>query len=206
MTGPFYKFGALSAILVGILSILYAIFFLVIARQAPFLGLYGSWLILAASGVFSSAAYVALYQRLRLSEEGFALWALLLGVAASLATLQHGAYEAGLLRAAQAGGPELLTSLQDVPSEVDPAGLAAFFVVGMVSFLFGWLIVRSALLPRTLGLLGILNAVLLVILYFASAGELQSLVLISGGLTSLIVGPVWWIWLGLNLLPRVETA
>ena len=72
--------------------------------------------------------------------------------------------------------------------------------------LFGWLIVRSALLPRTLGLLGILNAVLLVILYFASAGELQSLVLISGGLTSLIVGPVWWIWLGLNLLRRVETA
>jgi hypothetical protein len=200
MKDTFFRFGAVSAIVVGVLSVLYAIFYLVIARQAEFLGLYGSWLILAASGLFSSAAYVALYQRLRPGGEGFALWALLLGVGASFATLQHGAYEAGLLRAARGAGIAALR----VPSEVDPAGLAAFFVVGIVSFLFGWLIVRSGLLPRALGFVGIFNALLLVILYLASAGELQGLILLSGGLTSLILGPVWWIWLGIALQRREE--
>ena len=87
MKDTFGKFGGLSAILVGILSILYAIFYLVIAKQAEFLGIYGSWLILAVSGIFSSAAYVALYQRVRAADEGFALWALLLGIGASFATL-----------------------------------------------------------------------------------------------------------------------
>jgi hypothetical protein len=195
MKDTFGKFGGLSAIVVGVLSILYAIFFLVIARQAEFLGTYGSWLILAVSGIFSSAAYVALYQRVRAAGEGFALWALLLGIGASFATFQHGAYEAGLLNAARAAG----TVTGTVPSEVDPAGLAAFLVVGIVSLLFSWLVLKAGVLPRSLGYLGILNAVLLVILYFASAGGVQTLILISGGLTSVIVGPIWWIWLGVKL-------
>jgi hypothetical protein len=86
-----------------------------------------------------------------------------------------------------------------VPSQVDPAGLASFFLVGIAAFVFGWLIVRGGALPRALGYVGMLNAALLVILFFASASNAQTLILISGGLTSVIVGPVWWVWLGLNL-------
>jgi hypothetical protein len=202
MNDSFGRFGGISAILVGVLSILYAIFFLVIARQAQYVGALGSWIILAASGIFSSAAYVALYQRLRGTAEGFALWALLLGVAASFATMVHGVYEALLLTRLRAGDPgeAAIRAAQQVPSQVDPAGLAAFFVVGIVALIFGWLIVRGVALPRNLGYVGIFNALLLVILFFASAGEIQSLILISGGLTSVIVGPIWWIWLGLQLM------
>lgn len=47
------------------LSILYAIFFLIISRQNESLGATGSWIILAMSGIFSSAAFVALYERLQ---------------------------------------------------------------------------------------------------------------------------------------------
>ena len=72
MSDNFNKFGGISAILVGILSILYAIFFLLIARSAPTVGSFGSWVILAASGVFSSAAYVAIYQRLNRSAKALA--------------------------------------------------------------------------------------------------------------------------------------
>lgn len=202
MNDSFGRFGGISAILVGVLSILYAIFFLVIARQAQYVGALGSWIILAASGIFSSAAYVALYQRLRGTAEGFALWALLLGVAASFATMVHGVYEALLLTRLRAGDPgeAAIRAAQQVPSQVDPAGLAAFFVVGIVALIFGWLIVRGVALPRNLGYVGIFNALLLIILFFASAGEIQSLILISGGLTSVIVGPIWWIWLGLQLM------
>ena len=57
----FARFGGLSAIIVGALSILYAIFFLVISPRNEAVGAPGSWIILAVSGVFSSAAFVALY-------------------------------------------------------------------------------------------------------------------------------------------------
>ena len=56
MNNSFPRFGAISAILVGLLSIAYAIFYLVIYRQAELTGILGSWIILAASGIFSGAA------------------------------------------------------------------------------------------------------------------------------------------------------
>ncbi|HEY5574253.1 MAG TPA: hypothetical protein VIK64_14625 [Anaerolineales bacterium] len=201
------KFGGFSAILVGILSILYAVFYLVIARQAEYVGTYGSWLILALSGLFSGAAYVALYRRVSPDNQGVALWALLLGFGASFATLQHGAYQAMLvsrIRMAEAPLREALQLANRLPSQVDPAGLATFLVVGVVAFLFSWLILSSDALPRPLGFLGIFNAFILVVLYFASAGGLQRVILVSGGLTSVIVGPIWWIWLGLALLRAPE--
>ena len=203
MNDSFHRFGAISAILVGLLSIAYALFYLVIARQVEFVGALASWLILAVSGIFSSAAYMALYQRLRPAGEGLALWALLLGVVASFATLAHGAYEALLMLAeSSATGAQAaaIDTIRQVPSQVDPAGLASFFIVGIVAFVFGWLIVQSGLLPRMLGYLGMFNAVLLTVLYFASAVNAQTLILLSGGLTSVVVGPIWWIWLGQQLL------
>jgi hypothetical protein len=190
MKDNFSKFSGYAAIVTGILSILYAIFFLVIARQAEFIGLFGSWVILALSGIFTSAAYVGLYGRMKSASEGFALWGLLLGVASSFATLMHGGYQALLV--GQASGAAL--------SEVDPRGLAAFGVVGLVSFIFSWLIVRSGVLAKTFGYLGLFNALLLVVLYFATVAGAQTVILISGGLTAVIVGPIWWIWLGLQLL------
>ena len=206
MDKQFAKFGGLSAIIVGVLSILYAVFYLVISRQAEFIGTFGSWLILALSGLFTSVAYVALYQRTRPAGEGYALWGLLMGVGSSFATLLHGVYEALLLSALQtATSPmrEAIQSAQLVTSQVDPAGLATFFVVGLVSFIFGWLILRGDALPRWLGYLAIVNAVLLVVLFFATAANIQALILLSGGLTSVIVGPIWWIGIGLQLRAHV---
>ncbi len=195
-TFPNFRFGEYSAVIVGILSILYAIFYLVITRSSVEIGTAGSWLILSFSGLFTSAAYVALYLRLRPEGEGLALWALLLGVAASFATVQHGAYEFLVQPLTKAG------TVPTLPSQVDPAGLATFLAVGLVSLLNSLLILRGDVLPKALGTLGILNAVLLVILFFATAAGPQGLVLISGGLTSVIVGPIWWIWLGISLLMR----
>jgi hypothetical protein len=200
----FHRFAGWSAILVGLLSLLYALFYLVIARQAEFLGTFGSWVILAISGIFSSAAYVGLYQRLKSSFDGLELWALALGILASFATLQHGIYRALLVRGLAVSDTATRDSIDTARrlfSQVDPAGLATFFVVGLVSFLFSWMILSSLenRLPSGLGYLGILNAILLVVLFFASSVGNQTLILISGGLTSVIAGPIWWIWLGLSL-------
>ncbi|MCL5998603.1 MAG: hypothetical protein M1546_21480 [Chloroflexi bacterium] len=214
MNGSFAKLGGLSAVIVGVLSVLYAVFFLVIARQAEFIGTYGSWLILGLSGLFSSAAYVALYEQVRGVREdnayhGYALWAMLMGVGASIATLLHGVYQAMLvntLQTAEGSQRAAIEAARMLPSQVDPAGLASFFLVGIVAFVFGVLIVRGGVLPRGLGYLGMFNAALLVILFFASASNAQTLILLSGGLTSVVVGPVWWVWLGLSLRGGRVTA
>ena len=190
MQDSFDRFGGLSAILVGLLSILYAVFFLVVSQQAKIIGSLGSWLILGGSGIFSSAAFVALYRRLRSVSEGQALWALLVGVGSSLATLMHGAFEAMLVGAGQTAGL----------SQVDPAGLASFFLLGLVAFAFSHLILRGGAFPPRLGYLGMLQAALVIILFFANVAGGQTVILISGGLASVIVGPIWWIGLGRELL------
>jgi hypothetical protein len=191
---PFGRFGGISAVIVGVMSILYAIFYLVIAPQAQYIGTLGSWLILGTSGIFSSAAFVALYSRLRSVSEGQALWAMLLGVASGLATLMHGVYEAMLV-----GAPQPASTAPPV-SQVDPAGLASFFILGIAIFAFSRLMIGGGTLPKNLGYLGMFQALLVVVLFFANVGGVQTLILISGGLASVIIGPLWWIWLGRQLL------
>lgn len=204
MDESFDRFGGISAILVGVLAIVYAIFYLVIAKQAEYVGTVGSWIILAASGVFVGAAYVALYRRVRGSGEGFALWALFLGMAQSLGTLLNGAYQALLVSSMGAG--EAVSAARSVPSPVDPKGLATFLIFALASFVFGWLITRGHTLPRTLGYVGMFNALLLVVLFFANVAGNLTLILASGGLSSVIVTPLWWIWLGSRLMRAEGTS
>ncbi len=207
MNRSFDRFGGLSAMLVGALSILYAVFYLVITPRAEATGTLGSWIILAVSGIFSSAAFVAVYLRLRAASEGFALWGLVLGLFSSFATLVHGAWQALLLTTLPTADQSQRAAIELVrmaPSPIDPAGVATFGVIGLASLVTGLLIVTSGRLPRTLGYLAIFNAVLLVTLYFATAAGAQTLILLSGGLTSVIVGPIYWVWLGRAL--RRESA
>ena len=204
MQTSFSRFGGISAIIVGVLSIPYAIFFLGVTRQSEYVGSLGSWVILAVSGLFSSAAYVAIYQRLRGKEEnGFALWALLLGTLAAFATLLHGMYETQLLLTSAVGTAaekSAIAAANLLPSEVDASGVAAFFVVGVVAFLFSRLILQTGTLPKNLAYLGMLNALLLVVLFVARTFAVVPLILLAGGLTSVIAGPIWWIWMGRELL------
>src|SRR5690349_13486325 len=118
------RFGGISAIIVGALSILYAVFYLLIKPQAPALGSMGSSLILASSGFFTAAAYVALDGRVRAAQPELARWALLLGAGASVATLLHGVYGALLYNAiSTASDPATraaLLAVQQAPSPANP--------------------------------------------------------------------------------------
>lgn len=207
MDRSFERFGGLSAIIVGALSIVYAVFFLFVSRQSEAVGALGSWIVLAISGIFSSAAFVALYQRLRPASEGFALWGLVLGLFSSFATLMHGGYQVQLLLGLSSAAQDrqaLIEAARMLPSQIDPAGLGTFGIVGLASLLFGMLIVKSGRLPRSLGYLALVNGVLLITLYLATVANSQALILLSGGLTSVILGPIFWIWLGRDLR-REET-
>ena len=90
-------------------------------------------------------------------------------------------------------------AVQTLPLQVDPGGLMTLFVTGVVTIVFSSLIKRSRVFPVGLGNLGLVNGVMLVILFIATVSQVQVLILVSGGLTSVILGPIWWIWLGRRL-------
>src|SRR3712207_3597662 len=114
---PFERFAGVCAILAGISGFLYAVAFVVL-QSALFSGLF-----LMLTGLFTTAALVAVYERLRATDASFALLALLLGVAGALGSAVHGGYDL-----ANVINPP--PSMPDLPNPVDPRGLLTFGVAG----------------------------------------------------------------------------
>ena len=191
--------GGLCAILAGVAGFLYAVAFLIVSRASPEAGRLWSAIFLMLGGLLATAALTALYERLRESGgEGFALWALLLGLAGVMGAAIHGGYDlAGAVHAtAQAATPA------DAPSQVDPRGLLTFAVTGIALIVFGALISGGSALPRGLGSLAYLQGALLIILYLGRLIVLapsSPVIVIPAVLSGFIAGPAWYIWLGLAL-------
>lgn len=195
MNVPYYRFGGVCAILQGIGSLLYAVFFLVLGHQAGDFGKTGSWIILAVNGLLATASYVALYERTADAEPGFTLWGLLLGFAQGLAMMANGVYQAVFGRVAT-GDP----LARGVPSWADPKGLGTFLLFGVASLVFARVFVATGVLPKRLGYLGLFNALLLVVLFFGNVFDSVPVILVAGGLTAVIVTPLWWVLIGRALI------
>lgn len=195
----FAGFAGVAAIVTGIGGFLYSVAFVILARSAPDTGAFLSALFLLLGGVLSTAALVGLYRRVHDTDADFAVWALLLGAVAALGSAAHGGYDlANLLHR-----PAALAT--DLPSQIDPRGLLTFGVSGLALFLFSWLIARGGRLPRGLGNLGYLSAVLLVVIYLGRLIVLDPsspLILAPAALEGFVVNPVWYVWLGLALRER----
>ena len=78
-----------------------------------------------------------------------------------------------------------------VPSPADPRGLITFGVAGLVALAFGQAFLAGG--HRGLGRLGIAYGADLVLLFVATAAGVNGLVLVTGGLASVVLGPVWWV-------------
>jgi drug/metabolite transporter (DMT)-like permease len=75
-SAPFETFAGVCVILSGVIGFLYAVAFVVLQHILL------SGLFLMLGGLLSTAVLAAVYDRLRETEASFALWALLLGIAA----------------------------------------------------------------------------------------------------------------------------
>lgn len=183
----FERFAGLSAILAGLSGLLYAISFVVLKSA----GL--SALFLMLGGLLTIPALTGLYSRVREAEPGFAMLALLLGVAGALGALLHGGYDlANVLNP-----PAVNFNLANLPSSVDPRGLLTFGVTGLGVLAFAWLLAKSGL--RGLSYLGYLLAVLLIVLYLGRLIILDPknpLIAVVALISGFIVSPVWYVWLG----------
>jgi hypothetical protein len=186
----FERFAGACAVLVGASGFLYAVAFIIL-QNALLAGLF-----LMLGGLLSTAVLAAVYDRLRRTDAAFALWALLLGIAGALGSAVHGGYDL-----ANAINP--VSSVPDLPNPVDPRGLLTFGIAGVALFVVGWMIGRGGQLPKGLGYLAYLSAVLLVVLYLGRLVVLDPtnpVILVPALLNGFLVNPALYVWLGLVLL------
>ena len=183
-----------SAWLAAIAGFAYSVCFVLSARDiAPVGG--GAAFFLLIGGILGASALIGLYERLVASAGGYALWSLLFGVAAALLATLHGGYDL-----ANAIHPP--SGSNDLPSAVDPRGLATFGLAGISLLGFAFLMLRDPSFPRPLGYLGLVSGVLLILVYLSRLIILSPsnpLVLGPAGIEGFIVNPLWYAWLGFVL-------
>jgi hypothetical protein len=196
---PFERFAGACAIVVGIGALVYASVFALIVSGEPPTWIVGLWFfLLMMGGLLSVPVMVALYHRLRATDAGFAMLALLLGVTGAVGSAVHGAYDlANVIRPVQGAPPS------ELPNPIDPRGLLTFGFVALALIVVSWLIIRGGRLPRGLGTLGYLSGGLLLVIYLGrliAFDPRNPILLVAALLAGLVVNPVWWIWLGRSLL------
>jgi hypothetical protein len=193
----FERLAGAAAILVAAGGLVYSLSFVIYLENEARWSAYVQSLALLIGGVLTTAVFVALYERLRAVDPGFALWGLVLGLVGAVGSAVHGGYDLANLANAPASAPA------DLPNALDPRGLGTFALTGLALLLYSALGLRGGVLPRGLALLGAAAAALLVWVYIGrltildpkSAGVLPFAVLLG-----FVVNPVWYGWVGLTLM------
>src|SRR4051794_21131555 len=202
----FRRVGAVAALLVAVASVIYAVAFLIITPSpqrhsnvdaffhsylAHPAGLRVASLCLTVSGILAGIAIVALRASLPPERRAapLAQWATVAGVAAGLATAMHGLGDlftvdklAHRFAAGDATVRAAVTVSHTAPSSVDPRGIMTLAVAGLVALALGVAVSSS---KPTLGRVGVVYGVDLIMLFMATATGVNALVLITGGLASL---------------------
>jgi hypothetical protein len=192
----FERWAALAAVAAGLVGFGYSTSFSLYLHSPSRGGAYANSLLLLIGGLLSSAVFTAIYERLRRTDPPLALWGFLLALVGAFGAAIHGGYDLANL----ANPPASLAS--DLPSAIDPRGLATFALTGLGLAVTGILIHRGRQLPIGLAYLAFLSALLLVFVYI---GRLVILNPKSPGLLAaavfagFVVNPVWFLWLGLVL-------
>jgi hypothetical protein len=189
----FERFAALAAFFVALGALLYSIFFITIVEGASGFETDIWFALLMVGALVTIPILVALYNRLREIDVGFALTALILGLAAALGGVLHGGYELGGLITPPEGsygpGPESISH-----------GILRYAVGGLALLFFSWLIQRDRRFPTWLAYLGYLGGALLVLIYigrlydFITPSDYVSL--IPPILYGFVVHPLWYLGVG----------
>lgn len=171
---------------IAALSLLYASVFLGVLRGDPSntsaSSLANSFI--ALSGILAAFVAIAVGDQVG---GATGRWLRVVGVAWALLSATHGTSSAIADAQHLAAG--------DI-SATDPRGFATFGLAGLWSIILGLAIRSGASFPRTLGLVAIVNGFDLIVLFLATAMGAGTAVLLTGGLASVILGPLQWAWIG----------
>jgi hypothetical protein len=190
MTTSFDRYAGWLSVLAGAAGLGYALAFVVL-KNAELQGVF-----LTLAPLLAVAGLVAVFERVREIDPGYATLALALGAFGSLAASTHGAYDlANVLHAPASGVP-------DLPSPVDPRGFATFGLTGIALVLLAWLAQRSPELPGWVASVGTLLGVVLVITWLARLIVLDasSPLVLGPALVAGLLSPIFFLALGAWLL------
>ena len=186
MDAAFRRRGGLAAYLVAAFSIAYAVVFLGFVRTGTG-GAAASalaWLLITAGSLSAAMATAALASYIG-GAAGVVLPAF--GVGYSLLAATHGMFAA-------IGEIQGFAGLDLAPT--DPRGFATFGLAGLWSLLAGIELRSREGLRPIYWQLAVVSGVDLIALFVATAVASEMLVLVTGGLASVILGPVFWAMTG----------
>jgi len=186
------RLGGVAAIANAILALVYAVGFVFLKNA----NVYAPALLIG--GVLSAVALTAVYSRIRSETSGFALLGLLFGFAGTIGAIVHGGYDLANLLNPPTGAPDA-----SLPFPTDPRGLMTFGISGIGVLALSWATLRETAIPRRLAWLGIALGVLLIVVYLGRLIVLDPnspLILAPAGLAAIIVSPLWYAWIGRELL------
>jgi hypothetical protein len=183
----FSRRAGFQAYLIAAFSLLYAVVFLGFVRNHPenTQATALAWALIAGAGLAATVTTTSTAARIG----GDARWWLTaIGVGYGLLSAAHGTFAAVAV--------EQGIAASDL-SPTDPRGLATFGLAGLWALTLGLEVVAgNATLPRNLGWLAIISGIDLIVLYVATVAQAETLILVSGGLASVILVPAFWIWTG----------
>jgi hypothetical protein len=188
----FDRYAGWLSILAGVTGIGYAVAFVVLEDDR----LSAAFLTLAP--LLAVAGLVAIFERVREVESGYATLALALGAFGSLAASTHGAYDlANVLNP-----PPGLDAVAELPFAADPRGYGTFGLTGIALALLSTLARRTPEIPGWVGPLGLLLGVFLVITWLARLIVLDatSVLVLGPALVSGLLSPLFFLLLGVWLL------
>ena len=190
-----------AAIAAGIGGIVYSVAFLggVVAGKAPELGLAVASIALMVGGFLSVLVSVALYRRLLESAAAVGLLALMLVAVGAIGAIVHGGYD--LANVVHPPVDDVLAAAE-LPSSIDPRGLLTFGISGLGLLIMTWQSRRSRTLPASLAALGMAVGALLIVVYLGRLIILTPtnlLVAIPAAATGLVLSPLFYVWLGVEL-------
>lgn len=198
----FGRFAGGCALLVAAVSVLYTTSYVINrvgdAKWADVL----ADVLFIPGGLLTTAVFVALYERLRAIDAGFALLAAVLGLSASMATAIHGAYHV----AQRIDPPRRPPGIEN---PIDPREFMSYAVGGLALLLVAWLVARAPGFPRLLARLAAVAGVILVGLYAIRLliVEADNAVLITAtAVAGFVTTPAFYAWLGLVLLRGAQSG
>jgi Domain of unknown function (DUF4386) len=159
--------------------------------------------IVAVLSLLMIAVYLALLSLLREHLSGPLCWAGAVGIiGAALSTVDF-AYvgvEAPRLAEVFSGASPAAQSVLVVSGmpHIDPCFLASG-LMGIFSLVANAVAMRHRLLPRALGYTGVVGGILLLLVFMGALFRSPRLIDVTVGLGGLLIGPVWYFWVGFVL-------
>jgi hypothetical protein len=216
-----YKLGGICSVIVGISYVVIGITELLLSPElsvennarAPIMFfesnrvlLLTQWSAMAWGAVFALAVIPAVSEKVRHLNEGWVRWTSTLATLGFAVTILDNYWAIVMtpdIAIAYVAGGEAVRAALSVPGApqfIDIQGWLGYGAVGLWILVVNLLALRGNILPRLLAYLGIAVAIAYFLVNASTAFlGLRGIILVLAGIGGVVLGPIWYVWMGLIL-------